>query len=97
MAIPSNGSTHFPRSQRQTYDWRTFCMESLYGLLTIAWYLLALVEMFMLKGLTQLGKCLSPSSADLSEDGGRHNELLEPASKAHVEVREEEQKTKHSM
>ena len=80
MVKPSNGSLRFPQSQTQTYDWRTFFLEFLYGLFLVAWYLLALAEMSMFRGLTWLGRFITPASGDLSKGGGRRNVLLEPAS-----------------
>ena len=80
IEIQSNRSSRFPQSRAQTYDWRTFFLEFLYGLLAIAWYILALAEMSMLRRLTWLGKFVAPSSCDLSKDGGGHNVLLEPLS-----------------
>ena len=79
MVIPSNGSGRYPLSQTQKYGWRTFVLEFLHGLLTVAWYVVALVEMSMLKGLTGLGNLVAPSSEDVSNDGGERNVLPEEA------------------
>jgi len=79
MVMPSNRSSISLLPQTQTYCWRTFFLEFLYGLLAIAWYLLALVEMSMLKGLTGLGNLVAPSSDDVSKDGGERNVLPEEA------------------
>ena len=70
MVIPSNRSGSFPQSQAQTYDWRTFLLEFLYGVLTIAWLLLALLEMSVLKGLTRLEKLARSSSDDPGNNSG---------------------------
>jgi hypothetical protein len=80
VATPLNGSSSFPQSQMQKYGWRTFVLEFLHGSLTIAWYLLALVEMSMLIGLTRFGEFVADSSDDLSKDNGTHNALLKPKS-----------------
>jgi hypothetical protein len=72
MVIPSNGSGRYPLSQTQKYGWRTFVLEFLHGLLTVAWYVVALVEMSMLIGVTRLGEAVAPSSDDLGKDDGRH-------------------------
>jgi len=72
VVIPSNGFSRYPLSRTQKYDWRTFVLEFLHGLLTVAWYVVALVEMSMLIGLTRLGEAVAPSSDDLSKDDGRH-------------------------
>ncbi len=78
--MPSDGSGRFPRSRTQTYDWRTFLLEFLYGLLTIAGCFLALPEMFILSGLKRLGEHVVPSSDDLRNDGSEYNVLPELAS-----------------
>lgn len=80
MVIPSNGSSRFPQSRTQKYDWRTFILEFLHGVLTIAWYLVSLIEMSMLIGLTRFGKFVAASSVDPGKDNGRHNPLFERAS-----------------
>jgi hypothetical protein len=80
VVIPSNGSSRFLQSRTHKYDWRTFVLEFLHGLLTVAWYAVALVEMTMLVGLKRLGTFIAPSSDDLKKDDGKHNVLLEPAS-----------------
>ena len=72
MVIPSNGSSHYRHSRTPKYNWRIFVLEFLHGILTVAWYVVALVEMSMLIGLTRLGEAVAPSSDDLSEDVGRH-------------------------
>jgi hypothetical protein len=72
VVIPSNGSSRYPLSRTQKYDWRTIVLEFLHGLLTVAWYVVALVEMSMLIGLTRLGEAVTPSSDDLGKDDGRH-------------------------
>lgn len=38
----------------QEYGWRAFCIELLYGIIVITWYLLFLAEKTMLRGLTRL-------------------------------------------
>lgn len=70
MVIPSNRSGSFPQPQTQTYEWRTFLLEFLYGLLTIVWLLLALPEMSVLKGLTWLEKLARSSSDDPGKNSG---------------------------
>jgi hypothetical protein len=79
MVMPSNGSSSSPQPQKQTYDWRTFLLEYLYGLLAIVWYLFALPEMFLLRGLTRLGKLVAPSSDDVSKDVSERSVLPEEA------------------
>ena len=79
MVMPSNRSSSPPLPRTRAYGWRTFFLEFLYGLLAIAWYLFALVEMSMLKGLTGLGNLVAPSSDDVSKDGGERNVLPEEA------------------
>jgi hypothetical protein len=80
VLTPANGSSGFPQSPKHKYDWRTFVLEFLHGSLTIAWYVVALVEMSMLIGLTRFGKFVAASSDDLSRDEGGHNVLPDPAS-----------------
>jgi hypothetical protein len=71
MIIPSNRSGSFPQSQTQTYEWRTFLLEFLYGLLTIVWLFLALAEISAFKGLTRLEKLALSLSDEPSENSGR--------------------------
>jgi hypothetical protein len=79
MAMPSNRSSISPLPQTQTYGWRTFSLEFLYGLLAIAWYLFALAEMSIFKGLTRLGNLVAPAPKDVSKDGSERSVLLEEA------------------
>ena len=79
MVMPSNGSSSSPQPQKQTYDWRAFLLEYLYGLLAIAWYFFALPEMFLLRGLTRLGKLVAPSSDDVGKDVSERSVLPEEA------------------
>lgn len=72
MVMSSNGFSRFPQSQMPADEWRTFLLEFLYGLLTIAWYLLAFAERFTFRGLTRLEECALFSSDDPSKNrGGR--------------------------
>lgn len=80
MATPSSISSGFPQRQLQEYGWRTFILEFFHGLLTVAWYLVALVEMSMLMGLNRLGKLTAHSPDDGSNIDESHDVLLEPAS-----------------
>jgi hypothetical protein len=41
-------------SKLQLYGWRTFCIEFLYGLFVILWYVLYLAEKITLLGVTRL-------------------------------------------
>jgi hypothetical protein len=70
VVIPSNRSGSFPQLQTQTYEWRTFLLEFLYGLLTIVWLLLALPEMSVLKGLTRLERLVRSSFDDPGRNSG---------------------------
>jgi hypothetical protein len=79
-ATEENRYTRLPQSRTQTYDWRTFFLECLYGLLAVAWSLLALAEMLMFKGLTRLEKLVTTASDDLGDDGSGQDALLELAS-----------------
>lgn len=80
MAIPSSRSSGFPQSQSQEYGWRIFILEFFHGLLTVAWYLVALVEMSMLMGLNRLGKLTALSPDDICKVDESHDVLLEPVS-----------------
>lgn len=79
MVMPSNRSSISLLPQTHTYRWRTFFLEFLYGLLAISWYLFALPEMFLLRGLTRLGKLVAPSSDDFSKDVSERSVLPEEA------------------
>ena len=80
VAIPSRSSSGFLQLQTQKYDWRTFILKSFHGLLTVAGYLVASVEMPMLIGLNRLGKLTTLSPDDLSRDDAKYDVLLEPTS-----------------
>ena len=77
--MPSNRSSISLLPQTQTYCWRTFCLEFLYGLLAISWYLFALPEMFLFRGLTRLEKLVTSSSDDVSKDVSERSVLPEEA------------------
>ncbi len=79
MVMPSNRSSSSPPPQEQTFVWRTFLLEVLCGLLTVAWCLLALPEMFLLRALTRLGKAVDSSSDNVSKDVGERSVLPEEA------------------
>lgn len=80
MAIPSSRSSGFSQSRSQEYGWRIFILEFFHGLLTVAWYLVALVEMSMLMGLNRLGRLAALSRDDVSKVDQSHDVLMEPAS-----------------
>ena len=79
MVMPSNRSSSPPLPRTRAYGWRTFFLEFLYGLLAISWYLFALPEMFLFRGLTRLEKLVTPSSNDISKDVSERSVLPEEA------------------
>jgi hypothetical protein len=77
MVISSNRSGRFPQSQTQTYEWRTFLLEFLYGILTIVWLFLALAEITVFKGLTRLEKLALSLCDDTSKNSGDRGVLCD--------------------
>jgi hypothetical protein len=65
MAITSNNSDLYSQSKLQAYGWRVFCVELLYGVLAVAWYMLSLAERAALGALTRLERLAVPPSDDL--------------------------------
>lgn len=63
--MASSQCTFTSQSQRHVYSWRTFCIEFLYGVVVVLWYLLALAEMTVFKGLSGLEKSTAPASPDV--------------------------------
>jgi hypothetical protein len=49
-------SNFYSQSQLQVYGWRALCIEFLCGVVAIVWYVLALAELTVFRGLTRLEK-----------------------------------------
>jgi hypothetical protein len=77
MAMASNESNTYSRSQVQAYGWRAFLLEFLCGMIAITWYLLFLAERIILRWLTRLEKLVTPPSDDPPVYGNAQNVLAQ--------------------
>lgn len=75
----ANSTGQFPKSQTNPCQWRAFLLESLCGILTIAWYLFALAERFTFRALTRLTKFADAFSDDPSKGAGEFSVLFDEA------------------
>jgi hypothetical protein len=62
----SSKSNFYSQSNLAVYGWREFCVEFLYGMVTVTWYLLFLAEKTTFRGLTRLEMFAAPLLDDHS-------------------------------
>jgi hypothetical protein len=77
MSTPSKRSRSVSQFQTSVCGWREFLLESLCGVLTVAWYLLALAERSTFQGLRRLTRFADALSDDPSNSGDQFDVVFD--------------------